>query len=338
MESGTAINERQILTDIKKMLRTLAEKTRENSGPHPDDERLFAYYSKEMPPDEMELIQDHIVACDKCAAEVLDIAAFCAPLDESSRLSAAESNAAWARFMARVEQSPSKGPAAVPASQPSWSERFMAWFVPQRIAYVLGALLLLVSLFLVLIYRENRTLVARLEQQNGPTAEEVALQREVERARKERDEERVRSEQLEIKAAELEAQISAARNSNQNSSNDSSSVRAIGQVVPVSVQIGPRRGTDEFTSLDVKSGKRFFTLHVFVPGGKTDRKYSFEIEALNDKKILTRDNLAIGPAGGLTIIVRTDALPSGQYRLKVYEARGRTTKLQGERLVDVQYK
>lgn len=327
------------LTDIKKMLRTLAEEGQDDSGPHPADERLIDYYSRALPADEMTLIEDHLVVCRKCAAAVLDLAAFCAPVDESSKLSPAESDAAWARFMARVEKSSSKGPATISVSQPSWSERFMAWFVPQRVAYALGALLLALSLFLVLIYRENRILVARLEQQNtqGPTAGEVALQREVEQARKERDEERVRSEQLEIKAAELEAQIGAAQNSNRNS-NDPTAVRAIGQVVPVSVQSGTRRGADEFESLEVRSGKRLFTLHVFVPGGKPNRKYAFEIKDLNEKKILTRDNLAIGPAGGLTIIVRTDALPSGQYRFSVYEVRGRATKLEGERLVDVQYK
>lgn len=326
------------LTNIKKMLRTLAEESLVDSGPHPTDERLIAYYSKALPADEMELIQDHLVACRNCAAALLDLAAFCAPVDESSKLSPAESEAAWTRFMARVEQSSPKGPVALPASQPSWSERFMAWFVPQRIVYVLGALLLTVSLFLVLMYRENQTLVARLEQQSGPTAAEVALQREVEQARKERDEERARSEQNELKVAELEAQIGAARNSNRDSRNDPSSVRAIGQVVPVSVRRGTRRGADEFTPLDVKPGNRLFTLHVFVPSGKPNSEYSFEIKDLNDKKILTRDNLRIGPAGGLTIIVRTDSLPSGQYRFSVYEVRGRTTKLQGERLVDVQYK
>ena len=254
------------LTDIKKMLRKLAEESKDDSGPHPADERLIAYYSKELSGDEMTLIQDHLVVCRKCAAAVLDLAAFSAPVDESNKLSPAESEAAWARFMARVEQSAPNTPATPHASQPPWSERFMAWFVPQRIVYVLGALLLTVSLFLVLIFRENQTLVARLEQQSGPTAEEVALQREVEQARKERDEERVRSEQLEIKAAELEAQI-ATRNSNQDSRNDPSSVRAIGEVVSVNVGSGPPRSAAEFTPLEVKSGKRLFTLHVFVPGG-----------------------------------------------------------------------
>ena len=326
------------LTDTKKMLRKLAEENQDDSGPHPAGERLTAYYSQDLSADEMTLIQDHLVVCRKCAAAVLDLAAFSAPVDESSKLSPAESEAAWTRFMARVEQSASKAPAPLTVSQPSWSERFMAWFVPQRIVYVLGALLIAVSLFLVLIYRENRTLVARLEQQSGPTAEEVALQREVERARKERDEERVRSEQLEIKAAELEAQISAARNSNRDSRNDPALVRAIGDVVSVNMGSGPPRGADEFTPLEVKSGNRLFTLHVFVPGGNPNRKYSFEIKDRDDKKILTRDNLAIGPARGLTIIVRPDSLPSGQYRFSVYEVRGRTTKLQGERLFDVQYK
>lgn len=327
------------LADIKKMLRTLAEESMDNSGPHPADERLFSYYSKALPAEEMTLIQNHLAACHQCAAEVRELAAFCAPLDESSKLSPAESENAWARFRARVEESSSKTPVKVRASQPSWSDWFTAWLIPQHIAYALGALLLTVSLFLVFIYRENRTLVARLEQQKppGPTAEEVALQREVEQARKERDDERVRSEQLEIKAAELEAQIDAARNSNRESRNDPPLVRAIGQVVPVSVMSGTRRGGDELESLDVKPGNPLFTLHVFVPGGKTNRKYSFEIKDLNDKKILTRDNLSIGPAGGLTIIVRTDSLPAGQYRLSVYEVRGHTTKLQGERLVDVQY-
>jgi len=327
------------LADIKKMLRTLAEENMDDSGPHPSDERLFSYYSKALPAEEMTLIEDHLVVCHECAAEVLELAEFCAPVEESSKFSPDESENEWARFMARVEQSSGEAQATV-RFQPSWSERFMAWFVPQRIAYALGALLLTVSLFLVFIYRENRTLVARLEQQNppGPTAEEVALQREVEQARKERDDERVRSEQLEIKAAELEAQIDAVRNSNRDSRNDPPLVRAIGQVVPVSVLSGTRRGGDEFESVDVKPDNPLFTLHVFVPGGKTNRKYSFEIKDLSDKKILTRDNLGIGPAGGLTIIVRSDSLPSGQYRLSVYEVHGHTTKLQGERLVDVQYK
>lgn len=325
------------LTNIKKMLRTLAEESRDDSGPHPAGERLIDYYSKALPADEMMRIEEHFVICRQCATAVLDLAAFSAPMDESNKLSPAELDGAWARFMARVEQSAPKPSATPRVIQPSWSERFTAWFVPQRIAYVLGALLLTVSLFLVFIYRENRTLMARLEQQSGPTAEEAALQREVEQARKERDEERVRSEQLEIKAAELEAQIGAARNSNRDS-NDPSLVRAIGEVVSVNVGSGTRRGADEFTPLEVKAGKRLFTLHVFVPGGKANRRYSFEIKDLNDKKILTRDNLGIGPAGGLTIIVRPDSLPSGQYRFSVYEVRGRTTKLQGERLVDVQYK
>lgn len=323
------------LTDIKKMLQTLAHESKDDSGRHPDGERLIDYYSKALPADEMTRIEEHLVVCRQCATTVLDLAAFSAPIDESSKLSPAESEAAWARFRARVEQSAPKV-SVTPRVQPSWSERFTAWLVPQRIAYVLGALLLTVSLFLVLIYRENRTLVARLEQQSGPSAEEAALQREIEQARKERDEERVRSEQLEIKAAELEAQVSAARNSNRDSNNPSS-VRAIGEVVSVNVG-GTPRSANEFTPLEVKSGNRLFTLHVFVPEGKANRRYSFEIKDRNDKKILTRDNLGIGPAGGLTIIVRPDSLPSGQYRFSVYEMRGRTTKLQGERLVDVQYK
>jgi hypothetical protein len=323
------------LTGIKKMLRTLAEESMDQSGPHPTDDRLFSYYSKTLPADEMTQMENHLVACRECAKELLDLAAFCAPVDESSKLSPTESEDAWARFMARVEPSS----ATLHASQPSWSERLMAWFVPQAIVYALGALLLTVSLFLVVIYRENRTLVARLEQQNtpGPTAGEVALQREVEQARKERDDERVRSEQLEIKAAELLAQIDAARNANRESRNDPPLVRSIGQVVSVSVLSDKQRGSDEFESVGVKPGETFFTLHVFVPKRKAGRTYSFEIKDLNGKTILTRENLGIGPAGGLTIIVRTDSLPAGQYRLSVYEVRGRTTKLQGERLVDVHY-
>lgn len=82
--------------DFKASIATLVEATREQSAPHPDLDRWIAYCDGELPVEEQERLQRHLVGCRECVTLVLELETFSRPqASDRTGISEFEVAAAW---------------------------------------------------------------------------------------------------------------------------------------------------------------------------------------------------------------------------------------------------
>jgi hypothetical protein len=108
---------------LDKALRDLAARARRDLGPHPTPEQLAAYHAGELPDDEVERIQDHLVLCHECSELLLDLADFENPEApaEVPGLTDADVDAAWQDLKARMagQSAPQRPTAPVEIAVPT---------------------------------------------------------------------------------------------------------------------------------------------------------------------------------------------------------------------------
>jgi hypothetical protein len=90
---------------------------------HPEPETLAAYHGGELPEDEAQRLQEHLLACPECAALLLDLDGLADPGFGAGSLSAADQEALWGRIAAEIQkEAPALAP-VVPLRRPSRSSR-----------------------------------------------------------------------------------------------------------------------------------------------------------------------------------------------------------------------
>jgi hypothetical protein len=354
---------------LRGALRSLADEARAEAGPHPAPERLSAYHYRLLPDDEAALLQNHLTGCRECAAWLLDLVAFCAPVEEPSRSSPAEIEAGWAALKARLGPMPDADRAPQvsrpPVPRPSLGRRLRELFLPaspRPYGYALAGLfafgLLLAGWALISLNSKNRALLARLNERNdaaeqGDSEAQKALREaagQLEEKQRRIDEERARADQLEARTALLEEQVAEERRRNRGSrpgNNQTATPRAIGEIVGLSL-IGPRRSGDDDPQtrgsaaphlLEVPAGGSTFTLFILVPVPESHySRYAFEVTDPSGRQVLERNNLHRAPPGGLAIYLQGESLPPGQYRFKVYGVKHGVRTLMGDRLIEIRHK
>lgn len=102
---------------------------------HPKPETLAAYHAGELPEDEAQRLQEHLLACRECAALLLDLDGLADPGFGAGSLSAADQEALWGRIETEIrKEKPALAPPAPviplrPASrapQPRWLQALAA--------------------------------------------------------------------------------------------------------------------------------------------------------------------------------------------------------------------
>jgi len=88
--------------DLDRRLARLFEEGRRREDPedHPAPEKLSAYHAKELPPEEADAIQEHVVQCAFCTGLLLDLESFLKPQEEEAREGVADlgTEAGWRKL------------------------------------------------------------------------------------------------------------------------------------------------------------------------------------------------------------------------------------------------
>jgi hypothetical protein len=281
---------------LKAALRSLAEEAQAHAGPHLEVEQLAAYHFEELPDDEAERVQDHLVMCRDCASRLLDLAAFCAPGEDE------------------LSQPPPT------EFKPSFFQRLRDLIFPLRPAYALAALSLALSLslaaWIISLRRQNQALITQVNQrQIARDAEakkeiEEALRRSVE-ARKQveeikgeldktlRERDELRKPQLNITIADLPL----------------GETRAPGDPRPV---------------IKPDAGGAFFILLIPDPPEPYYSKYAIEILDRNRAPVMDERGLRRDSEGGFTMLAPRQLFPPGEYSFNIYGlGRGGRTRVMG---------
>ena len=125
-------------------VRVLADEMREVMDDHTTIEVLAAYHHRQLPAEEIEVIQDHLSLCHQCTQLLLDYAAFESAPEAREELSGRDLAGDWVALEARLDQQPREqiDSKAIP-KQPSKAKRlFKSLPVAYGIAATLGLVIL----------------------------------------------------------------------------------------------------------------------------------------------------------------------------------------------------
>jgi len=299
------------ITELKGLLRSLAEEAQAQAGAHLTVEQLADYHFKKLPHNEAERTQDHLVMCRECTSLLLDLAEFCAPGEnESSQPSRAESEAG--------RQPPFQ---AAPQAPSSLFQRLRELIFPLRSVYAFAALSLVLSLslaaWIMSLKRENRGLIARLNQ--GQIARDAEAAREIEETQRQRDEARTRSEQLEAQLDTSRREIDELMRPQLN-------------VPIIDLPLGATRAQgDSRLDIELPAGAARFVLVLPAPPPEQNYPdYAIEIHNRRGAPVVDEKGLRPDPTGGFTIALPRGLFPAGEYRFNVYGiGRGKRTRVSG---------
>lgn len=91
-------------TPIEPALRALAERQHRDLGPHPETDKLIAYYEESLPNDSMERVRDHLTLCPECAGRLLDLDGFHDHEASPDDTPDAEAETAWRELAPRLRE------------------------------------------------------------------------------------------------------------------------------------------------------------------------------------------------------------------------------------------
>jgi hypothetical protein len=105
-------------TDVRVAARILAEEARRGLEGHPSPEEWAAYHDGELPPEEADRLQDHLVLCPDCAGLVLDLDAFQRVAEREEERPGEPAAVGWPPLRDRLQAEGRLAPAA-PRSAPA---------------------------------------------------------------------------------------------------------------------------------------------------------------------------------------------------------------------------
>jgi anti-sigma factor RsiW len=316
--------ERDELNELKAVLRAMTEEAQATLGAHATLEELIAYHSGELPPEDVERLQEHLVWCRECLELLLDWAAWTESAQEGGRaVSEAQVAAAWQAMRAQLRAENLLPPVG-------WRHRLGAVFSRVSVPYAIAASLLIVSLalgaWIVSLRQADQQQLARFHQQLAERDQAVAAARgQLQQARDQLEETAQRAEQ---EVAELRQTVSALSQPQIN--------------VPME-DLQPRellRGSQPggyVQRIQVPSGASFFTLILNVVSQEAYPNYALEISDQQGRIVWRTDGLQKSRFNNFTIALARGLLPAGQYRLRLYGRRAGRKELVEEYVVRIQY-
>jgi hypothetical protein len=205
------------------------------------------------------------------------------------------------------------------------ASRPLSFYLPYAVAAASVVLSLILGTLLLSEWRENRRLIAQVDQEHSTrktgsdeTVESLAETRRL------LDETTRRADQ-ESAARRAAEEALAKRGANTNSrhdqrGSDQSSKADVNVPIFDLVPQGGQRGEQDVdaTSIELPQDTDLFTLILNLSGKHSNKNYSLEIVDRNNRTIWTGRSLRKSAYDNFSIAMRRRSFPAGQYRLRLY--------------------
>jgi hypothetical protein len=274
------------------------------------ESQLAGAAAGEMTQYEREQTADHLSICSDCVKEYRAI----------------KSLKSWAEDAAvdadRLPQNGNSRPirlAAVPFDKEQAASRPFSFYFPYAVAAASVILSVILGAFVWSKSRENKRLIAQVDQQQstrGGTAD-----KSLEETRRQLEEVTHRAEQESAarRAAEEELAKQKAAAKDRSSSDKSSKANVNVPIFDLVSQGGQRGEQDiEATSIELSPHTDLFTLILNLSGKHTNNNYALEIVDRRNRTIWTAGSLRKSAYDNFSIVMHSRSFSAGQYRLKLY--------------------
>jgi hypothetical protein len=352
-------------SNIRDALQKLADEQSSQTGEHLTTDELLAYQADALTSSaEAERIQNHLTFCSGCADDLLALTSFASALQETEPAPVTgETALAWTVFQKQIAAETG----FVQTARPTFRQRLIKFFELKSLNFALAAMLVLITVSLGAIvfslYRENRNLVARLEERQNQPEERKIINQTVEPAAEETprpspeptisapgktapaipdktdnsdtelnqsrriDAEKQKAEAADRRAAQLEQRLKELSEPQVN-------------VPIIEDAFLTTRSDSDPKIVEMPNETRIFT--VIIPADT--REFSpdavFELEIRREKAglVTTARGLRKDPQGTFTISLSKSIFPAGAYYFRLYGLSGGKREIVAEYNLQFRYK
>ena len=290
------MNER---SELSQYMQALTASTIRTDTGHLAQAELLAHLRTQLPPDRQAEVQNHLLDCAQCLADFRDLHDFFAPVQEDeTELSEFETKRMWRALQPRLAES---APMVVPARS--------RWRLP--LAAAAGLLVALVPLGL-------------LSYQLKTANQQLAAQNE--RAQQEK---RELADQLAQRQTQTDTQLTQVQSLEQQLAQLRQP--AVPQVLtpydllPQSLQQRSGDSQKALPPITFAQPRETALLNLTLENGDPGKAYDLELFDANNKSLWKQPAVKLNPNNGFVVSLSSDFLPSGKYRLKVFQ-RGAPSK------------